>query len=194
MTENDDFFLQEMQGVAKIKQTEKVDLTQPHKATEAQQLRQQAATQEKIRNNTNHLQDYAIDRVQPHAELGYRCHGIQDNAYRRLRQGKNPIDARLDLHRMTIEKAREVVFSFINDCVKYDLRTVLIMPGKGDRNNEDPALLKSHLIHWLPQLADVLAYHTAQPKDGGAGALYVLLRKSERNKKNARELLSNGRD
>jgi DNA-nicking Smr family endonuclease len=194
MTDNDDFFLQEMQGVQKIKQTQKVDLTQPHKATEAQQLRQQAAIQEQARSNTNHLQDYAIDRVQPHAELGYRCHGIQDNVYRRLRQGKNPIDARLDLHRMTIEKAREVVFSFINDCVKYDLRTVLIMPGKGDRNNEDPALLKSHLIHWLPQLGDVLAYHTAQLKDGGAGAMYVLLRKSERSKKNARELLSNGRD
>jgi DNA-nicking Smr family endonuclease len=81
---------------------------------------------------------------------------------------------------MTIEKAREVVYSFINDCVKYDLRTVLILPGKGDRNIEDPALLKSYLIHWLPQLADVLAYHTAQPKDGGAGAFYVLLRNNKK--------------
>jgi DNA-nicking Smr family endonuclease len=82
---------------------------------------------------------------------------------------------------MTIDKAREVVYSFLNDCVKYDLRTVLILPGKGDRNIEDPALLKSHLIHWLPQLPDVLAYHTAQPKDGGTGAFYVLLR--NQNKK-----------
>ena len=88
---------------------------------------------------------------------------------------------------MTIEKAREVVFSFINDCVKYDLRTVIIMPGKGDRNNEDPALLKSHLVHWLPQLPDVLAYHTAQPNDGGAGAMYVLLRRSERSKEQSRQ-------
>jgi len=194
MTDNDDFFLQEMQGVEKIKQAKKVDLTQPHQATEAQKLRQQSATQEQISTDSNHLQHYEIERIQPHAELGYRCHGIQDNVYRRLSQGKNPIDARLDLHRMTIDKARDVVFSFINDCVKYDLRTVIIMPGKGDRNNEDPALLKSHLIHWLPQLADVLAYHTAQPKDGGAGAMYVLLRRSERNKENAREIRCNGRD
>jgi len=185
--DDDDFFLQEMQGVKKIPQVQKVDLTQPHEATEAQKLRQQAATQESIKNNTNHLQDYAIERIQPHAELGYRCHGIQDNVFRRLRLGKNPIDARLDLHKMTIEKAREVVFSFINDCVKYDLRTVIIMPGKGDRNSEDPALLKSHLIHWLPQLADVLAYHTAQPRDGGAGAMYVLLRKSGRKKEQDRQ-------
>ena len=194
MTDNDDFFLQEMQGVEKIKQAKKVDLTQPHQATEAQKLRQQSATQEQISTDSNHLQHYEIERIQPHAELGYRCHGIQDNVYRRLSQGKNPIDARLDLHRMTIDKARDVVFSFINDCVKYDLRTVIIMPGKGDRNNDDPALLKSHLIHWLPQLADVLAYHTAQPKDGGAGAMYVLLRRSERNKENARKIRYNERD
>lgn len=187
MTDDDDFFLQEMQGVKKIQQTRKADLTRPHEATEAQKLRQQAATQEKIITDSNHLQHYEIERIQPHAELGYRCHGIQDNVFRRLRQGKNPIDARLDLHRMTVEKAREVVFSFINDCVKYDLRTVIIMPGKGDRNNEDPALLKSHLIHWLPQLADVLAYHTAQPRDGGAGAMYVLLRRSEQKKEQARQ-------
>jgi DNA-nicking Smr family endonuclease len=187
MTNDEDFFLQEMQGVKKIQQAKKADLTQPHQTTEAQVLRQQAATQEQINSDLNHLQHYAIERVQPHAELGYKCHGIQDNIYRRLRQGKNPIDARLDLHQMTIDKAREKVFSFINDCIKYDLRTVLIMPGKGDRNIEDPALLKSHLIHWLPQLPDVMAYHTAQPRDGGAGAFYILLRKSARPKNQERE-------
>ncbi len=180
MTDEDDFFLQQMQGVKKIQQTKKADLAQPHKTTEAHKLRQQAATSEQISADPNHLQHYEVERVQPHDELGYKCHGIQDNIFRRLRQGKNPIDARLDLHRMTIEKAREVVFSFINDCVKYDLRTVLILPGKGDRNIEDPALLKSYLIHWLPQLNDVLAYHTAQPRDGGAGAFYVLLRNNKK--------------
>lgn len=182
MTDDDDFFLQQMQGVKKIQQTKKADLSQPHTTTEAHKVRQQAATSEQISTDPNHLQHYEVERVQPHAELGYKCHGIQDNVFRRLRQGKNPIDARLDLHKMTIEKARELVYSFINDCVKYDLRTVLIMPGKGDRNTEDPALLKSYLIHWLPQLTDVLAYHTAQQKDGGAGAFYVLLRRSERKK------------
>jgi DNA-nicking Smr family endonuclease len=182
MKDDDEFFLQEMQGIKKIKQVQKANLIQPHKTTEAQMLRQKAATQEQISVDLNHLQHYAVERVQPHDELGYRCHGIQDNIFRRLRQGKNPVDARLDLHRMTIDKAREVVFSFLNDCVKYDLRTVLILPGKGDRNIEDPALLKSYLIHWLPQLPDVLAYHTAQPKDGGTGAFYVLLRNQNKKK------------
>ena len=70
MTDDDDFFLQEMQGVKKIQQTKKVDLTRPHKATEAQKLRQQAAIQVNVTSDTNHLQHYEIERVQPHAELG----------------------------------------------------------------------------------------------------------------------------
>ncbi|MFT6448702.1 MAG: DNA-nicking Smr family endonuclease [Oleispira sp.] len=186
MTDDDDFFLREMQGVKKIQQTKKVDLSKPHSITEAQKLRQQSATQEKISSDPNHLQHYEVERVQPHDEIGFKCHGIQDGVFRKLRQGKFPIDARLDLHRMTIDKAREVVFGFINDCVKYDLRTILITPGKGDRNMEDPALLKSYLVHWLPQLADVMAYHTAQPNDGGAGAFYVILRKNSHNKDTVR--------
>lgn len=193
MTDDDDFFLQQMQGVAKLKQAKKVDLSQPHQTTEAHKVRQQAATREQISTDPNHLQHYEVQRVQPHDVLGFKCHGIQDGVYRKLRQGKYQIDARLDLHKMTIETAREKVFSFINDCMKYDLRTVLIMPGKGDRNTEDPALLKSYLIHWLPQLNDVMAYHTAQPKDGGAGAFYVLLKKSERKKEQAREKFLKGR-
>jgi DNA-nicking Smr family endonuclease len=193
MTDDDDFFLQEMQGVKKIQQTAKVDLSQPHRITEAHKARQQSATREKVTTDPNHLQHFEVERVQPHDVLGFKCHGIQDGVFKKLRQGKYQIDARLDLHRMTIEKAREMVFSFINDCMKYDLRTVLIMPGKGDRNSEDPALLKSYLIHWLPQLEDVMAYHTAQPKDGGAGAFYVLLRKSERKKIQAREHFRKGR-
>lgn len=193
MTDDDDFFLQEMQGVKKLQQTQKVDLTQPHQVTEAHKARQQAATREQVSADPNHLQHYEVERVQPHDVLGYKCHGIQDGVFKKLRQGKYQIEARLDLHRMTIEKAREMVFSFIQDCMKYDLRTVLILPGKGDRNTEDPALLKSYLVHWLPQLEDVMAYHTAQPKDGGAGAFYVLLRKSERKKLQAREHFRKGR-
>jgi DNA-nicking Smr family endonuclease len=193
MTDDDDFFLREMQGVKKIKQAKRADLKQPHQITEAHKIRQQAATSEKVSSDPNHLQHYEVERVQPHDVLGFKCHGIQDGVYRKLRQGKYQIDARLDLHKMTIETAREKVFSFISDCMKYDLRTVLIMPGKGDRNTEDPALLKSYLIHWLPQLNDVMAFHTAQPRDGGAGAFYVLLKKSERKKEEAREQFFKGR-
>ncbi|MGY8862749.1 MAG: Smr/MutS family protein, partial [Pseudomonadales bacterium] len=40
------------------------------------------------------------------------------------------------------------------------------------------AIIKSHVNHWLQQLDAVLAFTSALPKDGGTGALYVLLKKS----------------
>lgn len=195
MSEHDesDLFLQEMQGVKKLQSTAKVDLKRPQQTTEAQKARQQAAVTDQQQVEKNHLQHYDVPKVQPHDVLGYKRPGIQDGVFRKLRLGKYDIEARLDLHRMTIDHARSALYNFIEDCMRYDLRTVLILPGKGDRNMEDPAVLKSHLVHWLPQLDDVQAFHTAQPKDGGAGALYILLRKSERKKEKARIQFNKGR-
>ena len=48
-------------------------------------------------------------------------------------------------------------------------------------------LLKSYVSAWLPQLPAVMAIHSAERRHGGSGALYVLLRKSERKKAENRE-------
>ena len=104
----------------------------------------------------------------------------------RLRLGQYPIEARLDLHRMTVEEARRDVFGFINDCVRYGLRSVIILHGKGERNPDGIAQLKSHLAKWLPELEDVLGFHSAQKRHGGTGAVYVLVRTGDRDKQRTR--------
>ena len=134
-----------------------------------------------------------MPRVGPHDIIGYKRPGIQDGVYRKLRLGKYEIEARLDLHRRTIEEARREVYRFVRDAMEADIRSVLIMPGKGDRNMKDPAVLKSYLVFWLEEMDDVQAYHTAQPHHGGTGAFYVLLKKSDRKKQLAREQFSKGR-
>jgi DNA-nicking Smr family endonuclease len=108
--------------------------------------------------------------------------------FRKLRLGQYPIEARLDLHRMTVEEARREVFAFINDCVRYGLRSVIILHGKGERNPDGIAQLKSYLAKWLPELDSVLAFHSAQKHHGGTGAVYVMVRKSERDKQHNREV------
>ena len=45
---------------------------------------------------------------------------------------------------MTVEEARREVFAFINDCVRYGLRSVIILHGKGERNPDGIAQLKSY--------------------------------------------------
>lgn len=71
---------------------------------------------------------------------------------------------------------------FIADCEVRDIRCLLILHGKGERSTPR-ALLKSYVSAWLPQLPAVMAIHSAERRHGGSGALYVLLRKSERKKR-----------
>lgn len=129
-----------------------------------------------------------VEMVEPLTELSFRRTGVQHGVYRNLRLGKYPLDARLDLHKMTVERARKEVYQFIRDCMQNDVRTALITHGKGE-TREQPALLKSCVAFWLPQIEDVLAFHSAQRPHGGVGATYVLLRKSERKKQETRDKL-----
>jgi DNA-nicking Smr family endonuclease len=75
----------------------------------------------------------------------------------------------------------------LRQCRKYELRTVIILHGKGDRNPDKVATIKSHLAVWLPQIEEVLAFHSAQKQHGGTGAVYVMLKKGERSKQTNRE-------
>jgi DNA-nicking Smr family endonuclease len=54
-------------------------------------------------------------------------------------------------------------------------------------------VLKSYTAKWLIDMPQVMAYHSAQRHHGGAGALYVLVRKSERKKQENRERHLKGR-
>lgn len=174
-----DAFLAAMRDVKPIKPSDKVALTAAPDTLNAAERR--AAAVAEVKANPNFLSGEYIEPVEPHAILGFKRDGVQDGVYRNLRLGKYPVDARLDLHQMTIEQARTAVFQFMRDCMSHDIRCALITHGKGE-GREHPALLKSCIAHWLPQFAEILAFHSAQPRHGASGATYILLRKSDRKK------------
>ena len=64
----------------------------------------------------------------------------------------------------------------------HDLRCELISHGRGEGRNP-PALLKSCVNHWLRELDEVLAFHSAQRRHGGVGATHVLFRKCARERR-----------
>lgn len=128
-----------------------------------------------------------VEMVAPLDVISYRKPGVQHGVFKNLRLGKYNFDARLDLHRMNVEQARKSVYLFVRDCVKHDVRAALVTHGKGE-GREKPALLKSCIAHWLPQLDDVLAFHTAQKQHGSYGATYVLFKKSQNKKVENKEL------
>ena len=138
-------------------------------------------------SETDPLESDTVTMVEPMTLLEFQRPGVQRGVYKKLRLGKYGIDAVLDLHRMTVEQARFALYRFIQDCVDNDVRSALVNHGKGE-GRARPALLKSCVAHWLPQMDDVLAYHTAQKQHGSYGATYILLRKSERKKQVNKEL------
>lgn len=176
-----------MGDVTPLKTEKKVDLKKNKQDTHSIIQRRQAATAE-IEKDTNHLSDDYVHMVKPYDILAFRRNGLQDGVFKKFRLGKYAIDARLDLHKKTVEQARSDVFQFIEDAMKYDLRNLMILHGKGEKE-ATPALLKSWVNKWLPQLDDVLAFHSCQPQHGGTGAVYVMLRKSEKSKQETRERL-----
>jgi len=122
------------------------------------------------------LSDFAgkNDKISAEESLTYRGDGLQQRAFKKLKNGQFEIDAHLDMHGLTVNAAREVLSQFIVDCLSQEYRCVIIVHGKGSRG-EAPKL-KPMLNHWLKQIPDVLAFCSTLPRHGGAGAVYVLLK------------------
>jgi len=109
--------------------------------------------------------------------------GIDRNTANRFRKGEYPIDATLDLHGMTREKAHRALCQFMKSHHDRESRCLLVITGKGHKSSENErasGVLRDALPQWLmePGLkAMVLAFDVAKPKHGGNGAYYILLRR-----------------
>jgi DNA-nicking Smr family endonuclease len=110
--------------------------------------------------------------------------GLDRRTAQKLARGQMKIEARLDLHGMNQRAAEDALTAFINRCHKAGKRCVLVITGKGMRGNDRlalaPGVLKQRVPQWLaePDLKPlILKTAPAKPKDGGTGALYVLLRR-----------------
>ena len=189
MTSKDErlLFLEQMKDVRRIRRPNRAEVSAPKELTPGHLERQRAAVDAPGRD-TNPLTASDVDPLTAHDILSWQRPGVQHGVFRKLRLGQYPIEARLDLHRMTVEEARREVFGFVKDCVRYGLRSVIILHGKGERNPDGIAQLKSYLARWLPELDEVLAFHSAQKHHGGTGAVYVMVRKGDQQKQRNREI------
>ena len=108
--------------------------------------------------------------------------GIDGGMQKRLFRGDVTIDARLDLHGFNAAQAQRKLTQFLGQARLSGYRCILVITGKGARGE---GVLRSSVPDWLkrPPLSDlVLAIAQAKPRDGGAGALYVLLRRQRDQK------------
>jgi DNA-nicking Smr family endonuclease len=97
----------------------------------------------------------------------------------RLRRGRVRPEARLDLHGLTQDEAHGALTRFIADSRRAGRRCVIVITGRG-RSKLGGGILREQTPRWLnlaPVRGNILGFAQAQPKDGGSGAIYVLLRK-----------------
>merc|ERR1712093_127282 len=182
--ENDDIdsFFAEMQDVKPIASDDKALLHDTEKTFAEKQKR--AALKLSVRDKlANPLSMDVVKPVPPDDFIHFQQPGIQDGVFKKLRLGKYPLETNLTLSGKTLEQSRDLIYSTIKSSHERGVRALLIKHGTGENSKPFPALKKSYVNHWLRELDEVIAYHTAQPMHGGFGATYVLLKKHPPEKK-----------
>lgn len=103
---------------------------------------------------------------------------IDRRNWERLKRGRIEIDRKLDLHGRTQAEAHKDLDRFLTMAFATGLRCVLVVTGKGAVDGR--GILRQMVPRWLDEAGNrdkVLSYSPAQPRHGGDGALYVLLRR-----------------
>lgn len=103
--------------------------------------------------------------------------GLDGKRAGKLRKGELEIEARIDLHGLTLAPAHAALGDFILTSRARDLRVVLVITGKGDGKG---GALKRLVPLWLretPLAGAIAALSPAHARHGGTGAIYVYLRR-----------------
>jgi DNA-nicking Smr family endonuclease len=103
--------------------------------------------------------------------------GVDRATAERLKRGRYAVEAHLDLHGLTQAEAHRALSGFVAGSRRSGRRCVLVITGHGRISG---GVLKQAVPRWLgePELRPhILAIAPAQPRAGGSGALYVLLRR-----------------
>lgn len=107
-------------------------------------------------------------------------HRLEEPTLDKLSKGRLPIEGRVDLHGMTQDEAYSLLFSFLHRAHAGGVRYVLVITGKGSSSGGD-GVLRRAVPAWLstPAFRPLVSSHDhAARNHGGAGALYIRLRRA----------------
>jgi DNA-nicking Smr family endonuclease len=110
---------------------------------------------------------------------------------RDLARGRSAVDSAIDLHGMNQAEAHHALRGFLVHAQSQADRLVIVVTGKGGSKSrpdaaswiDEPGVLRRMVPHWLREAdlrAVVLGFEEAGRAHGGAGALYVRLRRRDR--------------
>lgn len=175
---DEELFRREMWGVQKLPDRDNRAVAEPAPRTAPQRLSEDAEAYAELADLVEGNGPWDIADTDEYIEgLGP---GMDRRLLQRLRKGDYAVQAHLDLHGLNREEARVKVEQFLQQSRTAGRRCVLVIHGRGINSKDQIPVLKEHLRIWLTRgriARSVLCFATARPVDGGAGAVYVLLRK-----------------
>jgi len=128
------------------------------------------------KENFLHDSFHETEQLSNEDRMSFISPGLQKNILKKLKKGHFGMDNELDLHGLTSAASKQQLLKFLYFCIEDGARCVRIIHGKGYRSSDNFPVLKNNLNLWLRQHQDVLAFCSAPAREGGTGAVYVLLR------------------
>ena len=112
--------------------------------------------------------------IRHNGDFFYRS-GVQKNTLKNLKRGRFKITVEIDLHGCTKKEAISYLKDSISQCNIQAIECMRIVTGKGRGSPNHRSVIRETTLAMLSREPRVLAFCTALPKDGGSGALYVLI-------------------
>ena len=175
--EEKNLFLNAMDGVAPIRAGGR-DLAPPAISRERTKDAETALLDDLFSANLEFSLEYTDEFVHGHVL------GTDPVVLGKLRAGAYSPEGHIDLHGQNLEQAYASLNAFIKSAYQSGKRHVLIITGRGKNSPGGTPVLRERVQAWFtrdPFKRVVLAFCTAKPGDGGAGALYMLLRRRKKS-------------
>ena len=170
----------ELADVRPLVADERVPLPVERPGREQARVLRQAATETTATDRTLEGSLQAVAPVAADARIEFHRPGLQLRQWQKLKQGAIPWQLGVDLHGTTRAEALRAVDSLIREAQADDANCIRVVHGKGYGGGGatgETTTIKAELNHWLRRHEQVLAFCSALPGYGGAGALYILLRR-----------------
>jgi DNA-nicking Smr family endonuclease len=163
-------FAEATRGVRRLRPANQAGLEKPRPKPKAKQTRAARAA----------ILEQTLDgppAIDGGGDIAFRRDSVPARTFTRLRRGEFAIEAEIDLHGMRLAEASAELKAFLGECTARRLGCVRIIHGKGVRSGPAGPVIKPGVHLWLTRFEQVLAFVSAQPRHGGSGAVYVLLKR-----------------
>lgn len=179
MTDDDDTSLFRSQfGDIQPLRFDRAEVGRPRQDKRQHALRREQASVAAPATGSDGLSDHGETTVGAEQMLLWATCGVQNSQLKRLRKGQLAIEASIDLHGLNIDQARQQLQTFLLAAYRQSLRTVQVVHGKANGSASGKPVIKNQVNIWLRQHPQVLGFSSCQPRHGGVGAVYVLLRRN----------------